>query len=650
MKLATEKRPYIPVLILAGLVLRVLGGMSTQIRRDMIVLGILSLVIGGRGGARRDKAIIFITMAMGLGPMLGWIYGLGNLVDPLLCLAVVSVLLTVDDIIQNTVKFHWELTPVMVLAGFTWRYWLPWSNLGGTVARLARLLWGWDHFGHFYLFMVGVRYDGFLARIKPPSIGGVWYDKNYPGGIQLAWAQWWRLNKHDAILHPLRYVPQYAHSVIVNMVLVAVLMVLAVVRVVRTPRIRILAGTLVSGFVLGFLVLGHLAVIVWEGFPNFGAAIAGGAVALSFAYKPLTNKWINTVVMISGFAVCAYNWYPVAVPVAAIAAWLLIDYIRTSQGRDRWLMVALLGVSGILLALPVLQTFEFGVSHLETPGGIIAPPANYMLFMLMLSFGVALWMLGENFSWALVRKLSPLLIAPAFQMLVMAALRISTGKYPYYAQKMSYFTVAFSILTLFLLGADWANERKWPEVKFLGRGFGKYLYQFGVVAFLALGIAQQTGYVGIDSTLFAGSSMAYGKFARNGVITKGPYYERTARTLINLEKAADGAPLKDLTCLVFLDTMNHTYSPVLMSYWSAVVTWSVTDARISRAESLPFLWHAYPKMTTAQRFNKELDPSKDCPVTSKYIANKMEKLNPAWKGRIWRIDEDGVVTPPKRHN
>jgi dTDP-4-amino-4,6-dideoxygalactose transaminase len=46
--------------------------------------------------------------------------------------------------------------------------------------------------------------------------------------------------------------------------------------------------------------------------------------------------------------------------------------------------------------------------------------------------------------------------------------------------------------------------------------------------------------------------------------------------------------------------------------------------------------------------NQRLNSARDCPLVSSNLATKLEQLNPAWIGRLWRVEANGTVHPPRK--
>lgn len=622
--------------------IRIADYVFPQIRAWVIVLGIVALFIRDKSTDSDDAPLVYIVSAIGLLPIVGWIPGLSRLLDPVLLLASLSVVRGVVTLKRGATA-HWFLVPIAISGYLGARRWWHFTQ-GYPSEILARLYSGWDHFGHFYLFLNSIRFNSFVARAPELIAEKTAYDRQYPAGIQMNWSQWWPQNRGLAISHPMELLHQYMIVVILTAVVSSVLLGIAVARVFgQRSRTLIALVTSITSFMLVFA--GPLSITIWNGFPNFLIAIAGVVVITSVCIKPLESVIAHITTLFAGICIVSYNWYPLLVAVAPLVLVQLWKQVQSFQGRKQLAMISGILTLGLLSVIPIVGTFAFGVSHLTVDGGITQLPPNMVVLICGISLVLGVTQVGRSENKLHQVLISPLVVAPIFLVSVATYVRTGQNSYPYYVQKIAMGVVFICLFTLPIL----KNEYLGQQIEtFIARGRKFFVLSVALAAIFGFSISQTFGYIGPDWRVLAPTSSNIGLHAPESVEVQIPSRMRTTNVLMSLSSAAlSNGPLKT-DCLVFNDIEMQDYDPVLTNYWVGVITWTLTEEHLIKAQSLiPLKTGITSIEKNAEVVEALLSPSRDCPIVSEKLAQHLISSNSKWSEVLWVIRGDGNVVKYK---
>ena len=454
----------------------------------------------------------------------------------------------------------------------------------------------------------------------------------------MSWAQWWRDMGADLEKHPALALHQYFLSVVLTVAVSTAVIVIAISRVAEKPWVRFLSSTAFSLLSLAFICFGHLSMAIWSGFPNFIVAITGVVIVSSVAIKPSQSVWVTLLLVAGAMAMTTYNWYPLLIPVAPIAAYSLWHESQSLRGAIQRVYFIVGGLLAIVVGLPVVLSLSLGAKHLAIPGGINNLPAQTIVMVLLLGGCLGLIQVSRDFTFKGFVHASPLILAGIFQLTVTIPIRLRDGTYPYYPQKIAYgmvfLVIMFSLITII----------QWLDLKWSGDSVRVKIVQGASLLVACAAFSQMFGYVGADWRVVAGGNTAPGIPTRDVIIGNAASKHRISTILLGVEEVMSDESLSHRDCLVLDDTEMQEYDPVLINYWVGTLTWSLTEEHLVRAQGLiPIRTGQVDPLLNARVLNKLLSTSIDCPVVTRPVASALVNLNPQWAGKIWAIESDGHV-------
>ena len=602
-------------------------------RPFFVLAAIAALIILDRDST--DKLLLLAVGILGLAPTLGWVRMLNESIDVVTLFAALSLSSSVFALSRKTVWLNRSAIPATIAGMVTFLWWRPIAS-GSSSDLLARMMLGWDHFGHYYLFVSAKVHHEFVALLPSNILNSTLYDKKYPAGIHMSWAQWWRDMGPELIKHPSAAMHQYLVSVVITTAICTALIVLAIARVAEKHWVRMLSATGATFLFLAFVCFGHLSMTIWSGFPNFIVAITGTIIVCSVSIKRTDSAWRTVFVLAGASAMITYNWFPLILPVVPIAVFAIWKESKQLVKNSRLIFFGILSILGILIATPAIQAMAFGAKHIALPGGINYLPIQSVVMVLLVGVTIGLIEFSRNFTIVGFLKASPLFIAGAFQILVTIPIRLKDGTYPYYPQKIAYGMVFIVLATSCILIIQWLDA-KWSTESFKKRFMQGLALLVGCAAF-----AQIFGYVGADWSVIAGGNVAPGIPTRKSVLVNA---SRISNLVLSLEEATRYLTPPDRDCLVLDDTEMQEYDPVLVNYWVGTLTWTLTEEHISRAQELvPIRTGQVDPALNAQVLNNLLSPATDCPVITRPVASALTTINPQWASKLWVIESDGHIT------
>ncbi len=617
-----------------------LGQIFPATRASLLFTGVICLFISGTKFLRYEKPWVICIAALGLSPIIGWIPSASRYVDPILIFAAISTVESIAGIAKKKVELSWYWIPMLLGSLLGVRHW--WSiQRGSTDEIFARLFSGWDHFGHFYLYLNSLRFNTFVAKAPELITQSLPFNRNYPAGIQMNWAQWWPQDIELAQNHPTMLLRSYVTLVLLTAIVCAILISISIARVFENRSSKFLVGMTVSFFVNAMVFAGPLSIAIWNGFPNFLVSITGVSVVGSLIYSPLKSRYLQLVTIFAAISISSYNWYPLLVPVGIAVLAYLIKVIRELSNKERFQYVSLLAVLVVGSAVPVVRTFGFGIEHLTIDGGMNQLPPNMVVAILALSFALGIYDLAQDATLAVNAKFSPMLIAPVFGILVALYVRLNEGGYPYYVQKIS---MGLVFICLFLLPIR-LQPRINQLIELAPSKFPQFLAGPISAIFIGIGAMQLFGYIGPDWQIYAPSSSAIGVTAPDLINKQVQPRLRVTKILTSLSEniLQSGRPGRD--CFVLDDIDMQDYDPVLTNYWVGVLTWTLTDNQVSKSQNLIPLKTGVPEVEkNLPVVESLLNPKIDCPIVPLKLAQSLVARNKQWADVLWAIDGDGNVS------
>jgi hypothetical protein len=605
--------------------------------RGLIICGALLFLLINRCESG-EKALLFSVAVLGLSPLVGWIGTVNASIDVVVILSAVTISHSAMNLVQHKKFFNLSVLPAALAGVVTYFWWRP-ILAGQRVDLLARLMGGWDHFGHYYLFISAKVYNSFVSTMQDSLPNTTLYGRKYPAGIHMSWAQWWRDMDRDVLHQPSVALHQYFQSVVITVAICTILIVISVSRVVENYRSQILVSIGFSVLFVPLIGFGHLSMAIWSGFPNFIVGITGVIIIGSIAMRPSESVWMNLFVIAGASAMASYNWYPLLVPIVPFALFTLWKQFCRLEKKDKSFFFVVMSILGVFVAIPVIQSLSFGAKHLAVPGGINNLPAQGIVMLLLFGSALGLIQISRNSSWQGVMKASPLLLTGAFQLLVTVPIRLNDGTYPYYPQKIAYGMV-FIVIAVSCMTIIQSLERHWNR-----EALKTKLIQGTAFLIICAALSQQFGYVGVDWQVLAPGNTAPGLQVRNQLTLAAKSKHRISSILLGLEQATGRTPQVTRDCLVLDDTEMQEYDPVLVNYWVGTLTWSLTEEHLVRSQQLvPIRTGQADAKINADVINKIMRPSVDCPVVTLPVARALIELNPRWTERTWVIESDGNIT------
>lgn len=582
-----------------------------------------------------DRLIVAIMLSIGFAPMLGWVSGLSDAVDP-----VALILAT----ILGFSCYSWERIgrrhafEVAVVGGssvLTLWFWQMYWRVSPGREPLSLLLNGWDHVSHFNFFSMSTVHDSFLSRIPHPEGVTEWFTEKYPAGIQMFWSQMARVPQSlSGDTGQLLIV--YGRINVINMALILCLGLIGLFRVVRVAKVSLLtAFSLALG---AFVLVGPLSISLTSGYPNFGITCGVLFIGLSVIIRPMKSVSHNAVILNGVVLVCAYNWFPAALPIAMPVVALLVSDFFSATKRKKALLVLISAVGLIGSAVPILQNLGLGTSHLEETGGIPLLSPIYPTAFGILSVLLAI----QNITGRNLRDLIRYLALPVINVLlvlgVLVSNRIHSGSYPYYSQKFLYLGTAIAFFWTILQTIELIDRKHENGFNLVGRRRQAAIYLLSGLAAL-----QIWGYVGPDYSVLAGGSSATG-LSNRAILASGRGYMNHSIAILEAVHRDQQLALGIERPVLIVDSVPSVAHPILLNYWPGVLNQRFDDAQFQAAlkmgnvSMVPFF--SFPEFVAT--FNAQFVPFEVDIVTTPEFARELLKVNPEWSESIYFYEGDDV--------
>jgi hypothetical protein len=508
---------------------------------------------------------------------------------------------------------------------------------------LSLLLNGWDHVSHFNFFSMSTVHDSFLSRIPHPEGVTEWFTEKYPAGIQMFWSQMARVPESlSGDTGQLLIV--YGRINVINMALILCLGLIGLFRVVRVAKVSLLtAFSLALG---AFVLVGPLSISLTSGYPNFGITCGVLFIGLSVIVRPMKSVWHNAVILNSVVLVCAYNWFPVALPIAIpVVALLFSDFFSVTNSKK--VLLLLISVVGLLgSALPILQNIGLGTSHLEATGGIPLLSPIYPTAFALLSVLFSL----QNYTSKNARELIRHFGVPIFNILVvlyvLVSNRMNSGNYPYYSQKFLYLGTAIAFFWTILQIIELIDRKHENGFNVVGRRRQAAIYLLSGLAAL-----QIWGYVGPDYLTLAGGSSATG-LSNRAILASGRAYVNHSIAVLESVRDDEQFALGVERPVLIVDSVPTLVNPILLNYWPGVLNQSFADPQFQAALKMGNVnmvpYFSFPEFVAT--FNAQFVPFEVDIVTTPEFARELLNVNPEWLESIYFYEGDDVSATITRYS
>ncbi len=582
-----------------------------------------------------DRFLVAILLIIGFSPMLGWISGLSDVVDPVALVLATMFGFSCYSCERIGRRHAFEVAIVGGSSLLTLWFWQMYWRVSPGREPLSLLLNGWDHVSHFNFFSMSTVHDSFLSRVPHPEGVTEWFTEKYPAGIQMFWSQLARIPRglSNDVNHLLIV---YSRINVANMALILVLALVSVFRIMRSTKFTLfIACALAVG---GFVLIGPLSISLTTGFPNFGITCGALFVGASVILRPMEVPWQNSVILNGVILVCAYNWFPAALPILIPAGVLLLSDFVKAPKRTKQILLFISAAGFFGSAIPILQNLSVGTSHLEETGGIpIINPLYPVVFGL---FSVAL-SLHNSHSFKLVSLIRNFAVPVVNILLVLGIAisnRLNTGGYPYYSQKFLYLGTAIAFAWTLMQLVVCVDQVGHTDLDFKGRA--RYSISYVLFGLLSL---QIWGYVGPDYSLLAGVNAGPALNTR-AVLHSGRGYMNHSISILEAIHRDQQFALGVERPVLIIDSVPSAAHPILLNYWPGVLNQRFDDAQFQAAlkmgnvSMVPFF--SFPEFVAT--FNAQFVPFEVDIVTTQEFARELLKVNPEWSESIYLYEGDDL--------
>lgn len=623
-------------LLVAGVLLTTYVLARLVVQNDIVhpfvlLLGVMIIDQFAAGEDALDRLLVVAAAIFGFLPVLGWIHK-ADAIGPIEM--VISIWFT-SSCIRLVARRDWRpritLLPAVFSAGLTYWWWRP-VSIGTPAAVLSRILTQWDNSTHFLFFYTNLVNRQYLIRTT--ALEGVHktIGRDYPSGIHYVWSLFATSHRTLLTANPSRAVPVFAHSVTLTLAVSVGITTVAIARIAPARRQKLIFGIIATGVSIGLISFGPLSQTVSSGFANLPAVVIGALVVVSLGIKPLQNKWLQLIAISGGTFSVLYNWYPVVLFLIPLLVATLVKVVRS----ERWYVT-----SGLVLlvicagGLPVLQTFTLGISHLAVGGGINSFPKELGLVILLSAFTFGIYLSASK---RYVMTGITLMLPFALNLALAICLRIATGEYPYYFEKFFLITSVITglLLVIAILSLQVSSDKEIDTSTFLNSRAS-----IGIACLLAICLANVSGYVGPDRTVFAKDSLATGVTSRNEIVSRSWNYEPTMNLLLRTADELSSEPLTKKSCYTLFipdrigakgDGEQLPWKELLVNVWFHGLTNSYTIEAYNNSYSAP---QVTPFLANEDGLVVAIDASfpKDtvCPVSSSKVSSGLKRLNPRWR-------------------
>ena len=378
----------------------------------------------------------------------------------------------------------------------------------------------WDNINHFAIFQSNLKLGSFITVNRQTAHDGPRLGYNYPQGVHQAWAQLVRLWDPTPTLSPHWLLGAYSTLLLLTVGAVVLLGCMAITCLCRRDSFVAIPAMAV---VAQFYAFG----LFWpfNGFPNFGLAIASAAAAVLLLVRPTLSPRNNFIAIWGLTLAAAYNWYPLAILVAPAAAVAMLRLLR-SRSTMRRFRVTVAGVAASLIAVlaPLASISQNGTSFVTVAGGVGGEPWFFLALGIAGLIGIALVRQAVHPNIPANVALAAPAILGGLAVLILVTLEVSSkGTVTYYGKKVATGVVA---VLLIILGGVIASQ-------ICNSNLRRRLSDLSVAVMALLvtvPILQISGYVGPSPSALLGSPAVAGPSAEApGLLSRG-VLDKTARS------------------------------------------------------------------------------------------------------------------------
>lgn len=595
---------------------------------SLFFLALLSIVFNTSRAV--DEILVVCVATLGIVPIFGWV-NIPEWANPVQLIIATWFCVIIQNWQRKLEKplTLLSIAPLTIAPIFGFQWWKDMSA-GDPASVLTRILPIWDLSGHFAVFYNNLVDNIYIPRKAPPTQDLTWAFQEYPTGIHYVWAQFAKADKSRILANSEVAIPIFINSVVVTLVLSTLIAGLCIWRLNKALHLRIAISMLCSGVSVALITLGPLSQTVSTGFANIPAVVIAMLVYLSFAVKPHQNHQLQFFVLCCSILCMAYNWYPTLLLIAPSFVFLLAREMRKSKD---WKVFVFCLLTSCFAAMPLIQTFALGLSHIEEQGGVQPFPSGLLVTVLITATAVAVWSNSASSSWLYLAITFP---APLLTLALAIWLRLKTDSYPYYFHKASLFVAAYAIFALLFICAVIYESAKSEEVRVPFMQKTKIVLAATLMSF---GMSQMFGYWGFDYAAFSGLSSAYGVLNRNEFVRLNDLNRPTALLVIDQAKEIENSSIQNKSCSTLMissevgvsdKSTTFGWKGPLENIWFHALSRSLT----SEAQQLSYMTASISPVANdsdlfVDSIKKTFHPPSTCVITSKKIKSKIENL--PWK-------------------
>lgn len=598
----------------------------------LLALAALDVATNGRNAT--DRILVSLATVVGAVPVFGWV-AWPSVVDPLVLVIALWFVSILSSRMTDRVPVRWtgEVVPAAIGAVFTYQWWCGMSK-GSPATVLERLAPIWDLSAHFNFYLTCLMKRTYIIATDPPGQGLRWEGTEYPAGIHYVWARFAENSRDAVITQSDRAIPIFANSVVVTIAVAVGVIGLCTARLANDGWRRTSLAIIGTGVGAGIVALGPMSQAAYAGFANMTPVAIGVALFATFFLRPHENERVQLWVLGCSTVAVIYNWYPISTLLLPAYFVVVTRFVKGGRRRDAVLLSALIAVGG---GPAVLQTLSLGVKHLELPGGVQQFSPGLFAVLLLGSFALGLFLIGNR----RFRATSALLFTPLVGALALGIrLRLATDSYPYYFHKASLFIGTSAALFLCFVIVYIVTEAM-PENHEGGRGVRAGGLQFASALVLAVAISQTFGYWGVDYPAFAGGSTSVAVLTRNEITKGDTNLAQTAELVVKKAREVRSLPIKERSCLNMVipsrvgakpDSPVGPWNLTLYNVWFHGLTQSYTFQAKEQAYMTPNVAPALGNESDlVAKIVDTFDPGSVCIFSTEVVVMKLRDLSDRWQ-------------------
>lgn len=361
---------------------------------------LICLVPSARGLARRIA--INGVVALGLLPIL-WMFGMLRFINHgALAVALVMAGMAVKSIgaprlsvvarglVPDVVPADLGLA-VSVLGSTAW----GWHLLAPDTPRdaLAALLPGYDHSGHFDMFLMLWDHGAYISSLPSPADGSAWQYWNYPAGFHAVAASWAQLALGVRPPAAQQAIVSYAHMIALMVVMGTLVATACLISILPKPKLTSLLPSLT--LLLTALLWMPGGPVLWRGFENFWLAGALTVCSMFLAARTFlhrTHGLHDLLAVVAAVVGTAFNWAPLLsicwiAPVLVFVGWWRGCVGSRRRRREGYLLCTLSCLIVLRTVVSLYSSTDVDVL-LRSRGAIVFPAPAFAALTLVALVGL----------------------------------------------------------------------------------------------------------------------------------------------------------------------------------------------------------------------------------------------------------------------